>query len=321
MTQINRSKTINWHKVFQAAALSAFAIAPLASTRLAQAEPPDHAPAWGYRNKENGTRGNRNHVHSRDCDRDGDGDYDDDYDNDRDYDNDSRNSRTLSGVVTNDRSGNDFTIRADDGSRIRVRAVNGEPNRLNEGDRVRLYGHFQNDVFLANNINITDNRYQNGSNGDYGTFTGVVTDVNRSNRRFTIRTDNLSNNRSLTVYSRSTLSSSLNEGDRVRVYGHVNSRSVTDARVDVLGDSNDRNYDYRNDRNHDYSNSDDPAVDFPGTVIRVNDRDDYLEVRGDNGRTYIVRTGQEDNFNRGDRVRVRGYFKNGSVVATSVTRR
>ena len=64
---------INWKKLLQGVSLAAFAAAPiLGATAVSQAAPPDHAPAYGYRNRDD-----------RDTNRD---------DNDRDNDDHDRRS-------------------------------------------------------------------------------------------------------------------------------------------------------------------------------------------------------------------------------------
>lgn len=337
-----KSKTVNWKKLLRVAALGAFALAPLASSTQAQAEPPDHAPAWGYRNKNKGKNKEYKHDHKGGVDRDGDGDYDQDdrrYENDNDDDDDNdgndsnrnnsnrnnnnrndtnrREYRTLEGVVTRDLSGNNFTIRTNNNQRVLVQLDQNEPNRLSEGDTVRVYGYFRdrnsddrrdNNVFHATSLNIVrDDRNNTNNNGDNHTVTGTVASVDRNSRRLTV----FANSRTLTVYTRDTFSSSINRGDRVRVTGDFNNQTVRDARVELISNGNGQY------GSNDYSGT---QVNFPATVIDRRDNSDTLRVRGDNGREYSVRWRNADSYKRGDHVRIFGRAVNGLVIASNVDR-
>jgi hypothetical protein len=66
--------------------------------------------------------------------------------------------RTLEGVVTNDLSGNGFIMRTGNGYNVRVVVQGGEPNRLDERDRVRVYGTMNGNVFVARNLSILRDR-------------------------------------------------------------------------------------------------------------------------------------------------------------------
>jgi hypothetical protein len=311
----NTSKTINWKKALQVASLGVFAMGTAASTLPAQADPADRAPAWGYRNKD------RDYKSDRRYDRDGDGDYDRD---DRRYDNNNRNFRTLEGIVTDDNSGRDFTIRLRNGSsynsgnRVRVFAQDGEPSRLSEGDLVRVYGYFQNNntggTFIARSVNIVrqdvTDRYDDGDDNDRRSFNATVSNVDRNSRRLTV----YANNRSFTVYARNSFSSSINRGDRVRVTGDINNSTVRDARVELLSNNNGGSFGGYGGYG---GNS---QISFPATVVDTRDRSDTLRVRGDNGREYSVRWRNSDDYDRGDRVRVRGYYEDGIIIASDVDR-
>jgi flagellar biosynthesis GTPase FlhF len=69
-----------------------------------------------------------------------------------------RDFKTIEGVVTNDLAGNAFILRKDNGTNQRVQLRFGEPRRLSRGDRVRLYGFAEGDIFRAQNVTITKNR-------------------------------------------------------------------------------------------------------------------------------------------------------------------
>jgi hypothetical protein len=167
--------------------LGLIAGAPLFGTlATAEAKPPSHAPAWGYRAKQEG--GKDKYKYDKDRDRYDRDDYDHDrynkdryyrddynrdrynrdryerdrydrdrYDQDR-YDRDRNDLRTLSGVVTRDLSGDQFEMRADGGRNFRVDARGDEPRRLSRGDRVVVYGRFDNGRFLARDVRITRQR-------------------------------------------------------------------------------------------------------------------------------------------------------------------
>jgi hypothetical protein len=156
--------------------------APLFGTlATAEAKPPAHAPAWGYRAKQEGGKDKDKYDKDRDrYDRD---DYDhdrynhdryyrDDYNRDRydrdryerdryerdRYDRDRDERRTISGVVTRDLSGDQFEMRSDSGRYFRVDARGDEPRHLSRGDRVNVYGRFDNGRFIAQDVRITRNR-------------------------------------------------------------------------------------------------------------------------------------------------------------------
>ena len=226
-------------------ALGLITIAPLIGTgAAAQADPPDWAPAHGYRNKDKkGNKGNKDkgnrkhggrHGERGDRHRDRDDDWDDRDDrDDHDWDDD------------NNDNDNDF------------RSVD---------------------------------------------FAGTVVSV-QSRYRITVRSDS---GRVYTVNSRTQISSAISNGDRVRVIGSADDNFVRADRVTLVRDNNN-------------GTQQGQAVNFRGTVISVNNNTDTLRVRGDNGRTYIVRYRNADNFDVGDRVRVRGTFRYGVVTASSVT--
>jgi len=136
--------------------------------------------------------------------------------------NDRNDTRTLTGVVTKDFSGDNFEMRADNignGRTIRVDARGDEPRRLSRGDTVTVTGRFSNndrDRFVAESVRILDNRGNNGRNDrDNITREGVVTE-DMSGDRFRMRLDN---GRSVVVQERRGESQRLSRGDRVTVVG------------------------------------------------------------------------------------------------------
>lgn len=66
--------------------------------------------------------------------------------------------RTVEGIVVNDLSGNGFLLRTGGGQQLRVQVPGGEPNRISRGDRVRVYGFFNNGAFRAQNLTVLRNR-------------------------------------------------------------------------------------------------------------------------------------------------------------------
>ena len=135
-------------------------------------------------------------------------------------------------------------------------------------------------------------------------FSGTVVSLS-SRYRLTVRGDN---GRTYDVSSRTRLSTSINRGDRVRVTGSADGRLVRADRI-VLVDNGGHN-----------GGQDGQNVSFRGTVVSVNHLANTLRVRGDNGRTYVVRYRNADNFRVGSRVRVVGTADRSTVIATSVTR-
>ncbi len=221
-------------KLIGIAAATAFAFAPTLMTITAQADPPSHAPAYGYRDKDHKkNKKHKDHKHK-----------------DHKYkDNDHNNNyRTITGVVTRDRRGDEFNLRMSNGRIIRVDANRREPRRLSEGDRVRIYGHYVNNVFSARNIVITDNRNRNDRdrydrndrdrydrdrydrNNDYRSYTGVVTNV-RSDSKFDIRADGTTYNVTLSKNA----PRRLDRNDYVRVYGmRSGENNINNASVSIL---------------------------------------------------------------------------------------
>lgn len=206
-------------------------------------------------------------------------------------------STFLTGIVVRDLPGNEFELRASNGSLYTVRDRTIEPIRLTAGDQVEARGVFSGRVFLADYVRIVSN-----DDGRRVDFPGTVTFV-QSRYRLTIRGDN---GRSYTVNSRLQLSTAINSGDRVRVIGTVNNATITADQVLLLNNQGTQLG---------------QRIEFTGTVTRV---DNYLvrqlEVRGDNGQIYLVRFRDASNFRRNERVRVIGTLRQGYVEASQVTR-
>lgn len=316
-----RSKSINLLKAVTLATLTgALAVAPLL-TVSAQAAPPDHAPAYGYRNKDNKAKKNKNKNVIRDRDRDGYDDRDDDRDGDIDEDdgydyretpryerrygdNDNRwntgQTRTIRGTVTRRISNTRFEIRS--GSTVyTVNSRNNLSTTPNQGDRVEVTGRLtRNNVLRANAVRILTNN--GGRNGRAVNFPATVISVSNG-RQLTVRGDN---GRNYVVRIAGNISSNIDRGDRVRIIGRVSNSMVMATQIQLLDDRND-------DDDNDWDNGD--RVDFRGVVTNISGWGSIriLTVRADNGRTYSVRTGDDD-WDRGDRVRVRGTLGTGNVI-------
>ena len=74
-------------------------------------------------------------------------------------------------------------------------------------------------------------------------------------------------------------------------------------------------------RSGSYGGANGSRVNFLATVIDANDRARQVRVRGDNGREYVLRVEDKDDIDslrRGERVRVRGFFRNGVILASDV---
>ena len=349
---------INWKKLLQGVALATFAAAPvLGAAVVSQAAPPDHAPAYGYRehhdrNGDDRDDGNDDDNDSNDRNDDNDNDDNRDWDNhdrnDRDYNDRDRNddnfynsTRSLEGVVVNDLRGRDFVLRLKNGRSVRVQLNEREPQRLSQGDRVQVQGSFdqtnrdnrnntrynENLVFRATNVRIIRDRNNGNNNGNNNyngrrTLNGIVTKV-RSDQSFTFN----AMNRSFDVSSTSPLPRGFSRGDIVRVSGDVRDNIISSARVTLLrnGSNANGNYGYGNGNgdyynNGNYNNSN-KNVNFPATVLDSNERSGILQVRGENGRQYTVRTKEADKWNRGDRVRIKGRTQSGIVIAEDIDRR
>lgn len=108
-------------KLLSATLVGVFAVAPLAlGLSAAQADPPRHAPAWGWRDK--------NKHHDRDHDRD------------RDRDRDRNDYRSFTGTVSKVNSDSKFELRYD-GKTYDVYVSGRLPRRLDRNDVVRVYGY------------------------------------------------------------------------------------------------------------------------------------------------------------------------------------
>jgi len=139
-----KSPGIAWKKLLSVVAVGGIAIAPLVGAiSIAEARPPQHAPAHGYRNRDDrrenrrerrGTRRDRRQERREDR-------RDDRRDRDRDDDWRDRNSNTRSftGTVTRVHTGRSFDMRLS-GDTFNVYTNSRLPRGLNRSDTVRVRG-------------------------------------------------------------------------------------------------------------------------------------------------------------------------------------
>lgn len=323
---------INLTRSFLALSAASFALLPLIGA--VQAKPKDDAPAYGYRNKnKNGRKNARNRNRGENFGR----------------------IVTLEGVVTSRDVSNEFEVRAG-GQTFDVTSNSNVTVR--QGDRVVLRGSFDGDNnFNAENVRVlarsggyggygnnTDDDYDNGSDyGNNGGYDGGGTNDNNDTDyengggysnvdrfqngqrvsfpatfvryvklgQYEVRSDS---GRTFRVEARGDFRLRRN-GDRVQVTGTYRDSRIINARFTST------NGDYSNGGSTNGGNTGaERTVDFPGRIISINSRDKSAVVRGDNGRTYRVVGSELKGFDRGDRVRVRGVARNGTIDLRDLNR-
>ncbi|HEX9995558.1 MAG TPA: hypothetical protein VGB45_00320 [Abditibacterium sp.] len=154
-------------------------------------------------------------------------------DDDRNYNrpNYNNSTRTIEGVVIEDLRGNDFTIRTRNGQTLRVVAVNGESNRIDRGDVVRVTGRVSGSRFNATRVSIIRSGNSNDSNSRR-TIEGIVISDLRGND-FSIRT---SNGQTVRVVAVRGESDRIDRGDIVRVTGSYSGNTFNARTVSILRD-------------------------------------------------------------------------------------
>jgi hypothetical protein len=156
---VNNSKS-TLKKVLSLTTVGAIAAVPFFSAATsAQADPPRHAPAHGYRNKNHGkdTSRDRRDRNNRDRNDRWNDRRDDRWDRRRD-DRRDNDYRSYSGTVTRVRGSRDFDIRAN-GRTYNVSTDSRLPRGLDRGDTVRVYGERAGDNNIKNaRVSITRNR-------------------------------------------------------------------------------------------------------------------------------------------------------------------
>ena len=134
----------------------------VATPQTSEAAPPRHAPAWGYRNKNDrndNRRDRREDPRERRRDRREDRrERRDDRRNDRRYDRDDYNDGGFRGTVTRVRSSREFDVNIN-GSTFNVYTNSYVSGSLSVGDTVRVYGDRvgKNDIRNAS-VRIVNNR-------------------------------------------------------------------------------------------------------------------------------------------------------------------
>lgn len=222
--------------------------------------------------------------------------------NNRDWEDRGQNT-TISGRVTTDFQGESFQMIGDNGRTYIVVSRN-EPNRLSRGDTVRVQGRLDRDgrTIFANSINITNDNGNNGNpgqnNGQFISLGGRVTSDLRG-EVFQIAADN---GRTYTVVARNE-PLRLSRGDIVRLHGRLDrdGKTLYATSVNITRDTG--------------GNGGQQNVDFQGTVVRIQSRN-RLDVRGDNGVTYVVSSGNNvpNGISVRDRVRIAGVALNRTEV-------
>jgi outer membrane lipoprotein SlyB len=210
------------------------------------------------------------------------------------------------GVVTRDLpSENAFDIRTDSGLPVRVRTRANEPRRLSVGDRVEVSGFAGRGHLRADTVRLLDDR---SDNGNLRSFRGTVVRTTPGRLDFDVRLDD---GRTVMVQGHRAADQAplrrITRGDRVLIQGRL-TRGGRELMADTIRITRD------DDRGDNGS-----RISFPATVISV-DSATRLQVRGDNGRTYVIDTRSvvSSNVDPGDRVRVSGVVRNGIVRADRV---
>ena len=222
MKKLNLTRTL-----LSVALTGAFAIAPFMAP-TAQAAPPRYAPAYGYRAKDK--KHDKNKKQKKEERRE------ERYERDHSSNN-NRTAISLSGTVTNVRTGSSFDLRTNSRT-YTVYTSASLPRGLSRGDQVQVSGraYSSNDIRNAS-VRITSNnrpnvrpttRPNNGNGQNYRNYSGTVSAV-RNDREFDVRIDGKTYN----VYAVSG-TRNLNKNDEVRVYGtRFGDNDIRNARVTI----------------------------------------------------------------------------------------
>ena len=252
------------------------------------------------------------------------------------------NRTRLRGTVERVYSTRSFDLRTQDGQIVRVK-TDSDLN-LQVGATTVVRGELRGKTFFAERVNRRDDNRAGNQNGVSNVeLRGEVVEV-ESRRALRVRDSD--DGRILRVQLQNNLNSRISRGDLVLVRGTFDGTILrADAgQVQLLSDDNriDGNYGngnvYGNNGNgYGYGNNGNVygngnnnygtnngvygrSVSFPATVRVV--RRGEVEVRGDNGRTYIVRftSNARTNLRVNDRVRVNGVTRNGYIEMAQLNR-
>ena len=206
------------------------------------------------------------------------------------------NKVTIRGVVTRDLpNARRFEIRTDSGALITIRSTLNQPAGLRVGNRVELRGQYSGKFFDASNVAVLDN------NQGQTTIAGTVVSI-LNNRRLTLRGVG---GRVYTVHVPGGITSTIQPGVSVRATGHLSGNVLQRATLTYTGGG--------------LLPLPGQNIDWSATVVSRNIARDSLVVRWNN-RNYTVNYRRPEDFRVGDRVRVRGVYRNGKVNASSIER-
>jgi len=261
-----------WKKILKVSLAGTFAATPLLmGASAAQAAPPRHAPAYGYRDK--------------------------DHKNDKDKQFDLRVGGTTYNVYASSRLPNGIS----QNDSVRVYGERYGNNDIRNAN-VSLISNRSNNRW-DNKRNDNNNRWDNNKNSNnnsrwnnYQKFTGKVSNV--KGQQFDLRVGNTVYN----VYASSRLPNNINQGDVVRVYGErYGNNDIRNANVSIIS-NNSRWDNNRNDNNNRWNN----YQTFTGTVTNVKSSSEFdVRIGSD---TYNVYTSgnNERRVSKNDVVRIYG---------------
>lgn len=227
------------------------------------------------------------------------------------------------GIVSRVYSNREFDVQAQ--GRI-VRVKSDAYQNLRNGDYVVARGDLRGNTFYAEFVNRQDDNVRGNQGRETRVdFRGEVVEV-ESPQSFRVRA---TDGHVYAVRTIGTLGRRVSRGDVVRVQGRfdgsfvrANNENVNLLRNDNVYNGNYGNGNYGNGNygNGNYGNGN-QRVNFRAKVTRIL-RQGELEVRGDNGQTYIVREPSAlVGYTRvGDHVQVQGVARVGFISATNIDR-
>lgn len=232
-------------------------------------------------------------------------------------DNNTRQQRErVTGIVNLMRGNREFDLRLRGGDIVRVKSDS--YLNLRRGDLVRIRGDFRGQTLYAEVVTrLDDNVYNNTSRTQRVDFRGEVIEVEGTSS-LRVRAEN---GRVYSVRTEGYLDDNISRGDLVHVQGLFDGSFVR-ADNDDVDQIRDGAYPYGSGytSNDGFGNDYGRRVNFPGTIRQVLSSE--VQVRGDNGRTYIVRVSNSlsRSLRNGDRVQVQGITRGTYIVATDIER-